>query len=167
MTSSWFTLSTQEKKLDGPSKSAVSWHCQPLRMAAMRGDQSDQHVLISTGALAGHNISPKHRLGSVATQLCLYSKGQSCQQHQHWQLSCTHHGSKQSNVSRFIANNLRLYTADYTLSCSVHRRTTLLLRDMSPQQLCNCLHQIRGQGKNEVTKRHSSDTGCCLSCTFS
>jgi len=34
-------------------------------MAAMRGDQNDQQMLILTGALAGYNTGPKHRLGSV------------------------------------------------------------------------------------------------------
>jgi hypothetical protein len=131
--------------LNRTSKSAVFCHCQPDRTAAMRADQSDQH-----GA-------------QDATQPCSYSTGQSCQHYQHWQWSYTHHSRKHSNISRLIANTLRLFTADYILPWSIYRPTTLLPRDLSQEYLCNSRHQIRGQGRNNVTKRHSSDTGCCLS----
>jgi len=78
---------TKGKKLDRPSKSAVSCHCQPGRMAAMRADPNDQHLLILTGALAGYNISHKKSTWlRPATQIRLYSTVQSCQHYQHWQL---------------------------------------------------------------------------------
>jgi hypothetical protein len=102
-------------------------------MAAMRADPSDQHVLILTGALAVYNISPKkNRLGSgpQLNYACI-------QQYRAVNITNignhTHHGSKHSNISRLIANNLGLFTANYTLPWSIYRPTTLLLRDLSQQ----------------------------------
>jgi hypothetical protein len=93
-------------------------------MAAMRANLSDQHVLILTGALAGYNFNTKKStwLRPQLNYVCI-------QQDRAVSITTignnTRHGSKRSNISQLIANSLRLFTANYTLSWSIYRPTTL------------------------------------------